>query len=122
MDNLMQTLASNLISSLKYLDLGAGQTQPKEREKSLQNIIKVMELKMELSQKILQGLFFSGLSYLSDKAIHETEAILLLRLFELIFENYSAKQYFIPQSQENIKYFALLVKSIVERLQVNSLF
>jgi hypothetical protein len=118
MDNLMQNLANSLVSSLKYLDLGARQTQAKEREKSLQNIIKVLEMKMELSNKILHGMFFSALGYLTDKGIHESEVILLLRLFELLFQNYSSKSYFIPQSQENIKYFGLLTKGIVEKLQV----
>jgi hypothetical protein len=118
----MQSLAAGLISSLKYLDQGPGQTQPKEREKSLQNIIKVLELKMELSNKILQGMFFSGLTYLTEKGIHESEVILLLKLFELMFENYSKKPYFIPQIPDNIKFFALLAKCLVEKLSVRAIF
>jgi hypothetical protein len=118
MDNVMQTLATNLISSLKYLEQGVKDTNSGGREKSMIQILKVLELGMELSSKIISGLIYACLTLLSDKGIHETEVIALLRIFEILLKEYSSKPYFLPQTPDNMKIYSFLAKLVLDNLKV----
>lgn len=116
----MQSLAGGLITSLKYLEKGVKDTTSVEREKSINHILKVMDLKMDLSQKIINGIFFSCLNLLSEKEVHESEILAMLKMFTSLFENYSAKSYFITQEGENLKLHLFLTKLVIDKMKVTA--
>lgn len=122
MNQFLQTLASELITSIRCLEVDKSKTTAQEREKALQNILKVFEMKIDLNKKIIDGIFFSTINLLADKSLLESEKILILKVILKLFETFSTKPYFLDKSSENNNLIAFLVKLNLPNINVKSLF
>lgn len=118
MNKVLQTLANDLIASLRYLEKGKASTVTQEREKSLQSILKIFEMKMELNKKIVDGIFFACLNLFAEKELIESELKLLLQVQLKLFETYSGKDYFLEKANENNNLIAFLVKLTLPHINV----
>jgi len=119
MDKFLQQLASELIFSIKYLEKGKQNSSTQEREKALQCILKVTEMKMDLNKKIIEGIFFSVLNLLTDQPIIESELLLLVKVLNALFDKYSPKPYFLEKNPDNNNLMALLIKLSLPNLSVS---
>jgi len=119
MDRFLQTLAGELIQAVKYLEKQKSETTTQEREKALQTIVKVFDLKMDLNQKICEGIFYSTLNLFAESHIVESELLLLLKVFLKLFENYFDKPYFLKRNEETYKLISFLIKLSLKYLNVS---
>jgi len=120
MNNFLQNLASDLIQAVKYLEKEKKDTTTQEREKALQTIFKVLDMKMDLNQKIFNGIFYSTLNLYAEKSIVESELILLLNVLLKLFENYTGKPYFLNKNEESNNLISFLVKLSLRYLNVSN--
>ncbi len=115
----MQNLVLKLIESLRYLEKGLTETTWKEREAALNHVSKVMSMKMDLSNKIINGFFCAVLNILSEKSIDETERAMIMTSLVMLFETYSTKNYFIGQDSGTTKYLLFTIKLCIDNMKVN---
>lgn len=118
MDHVLKNLANQLILAIQTLEKKESDTSAQEKEKSLNTICSVLELKIDLNKKVIDGIFFATLNIYLSQTSPESQKISILKTLIKLFENYSQKEYFLSRSTENSNLVALLIKLTIQNITV----
>ena len=114
----MIKMGQDLIWAMKILEKKREISIQKEREKSLEIIMKILEIKVQLTSKIIESLFLCLTNHLTSPNLLEIENLLLLKVLLKLLENWMDKLEFINDKEPCMTYLSLLINYLLVNFKV----
>lgn len=118
MQNPLQSVAKDLVLSLKILENEPEKLPSLEREKYITNINRVFEMRLPLNEKLNEGIYWVIINCFTITKLEENEKLKLLELLKNLLSTLPLENSFIVKKKEQHKFTMLLISKLLEHFKV----